>query len=323
MVRCLTWLAPAGIIFRPMRNTFIRATLLAAAVLAPAEDLDAQESPPVSVSWRPHQPLQGSVVQIVVLFSDLPAAAESLPPVRGHLAGQPLHFERTNRGLYRALGGIPISAAETIPLILELGAPGDTEDRTVRIPVAAGEFTVERLSVASQFVEPPDSALQARIDRERALARAVSRRTHDTERLWHGTFALPVQGRVTSPFGKGREFNGKVQSRHMGTDLNGVIGTPVTAPNRGVVALTGDFYYAGRVVYLDHGAGLVSVFMHLSEIAVTPGDTVEAGQLIGRVGATGRVTGPHLHWTARYGSISFDPLTLFAAELDAFETAAP
>jgi murein DD-endopeptidase MepM/ murein hydrolase activator NlpD len=306
-----------------MRQSIIRGAVLTATVLAPAAVLDAQDSSPVSVSWRPQQPVQGSVVQIVVLFSDVPATAESVPPVRGHLAGQPLHFERTNRGLYRALGGIPISSAETIPLILELGAPGDTEDRTVRIPVTAGEFTVERLSVAPQFVAPPDSALQVRIDGERAQSRAVSRRTHETERLWRGVFALPVTGRVTSPFGKGREFNGKVQSRHMGTDLNGVTGTPVTAPNRGVVALTGDFYYAGRVVYLDHGAGLVSVFMHLSEIAVARGDTVETGQLIGRVGATGRVTGPHLHWTARYGSISFDPLTLFNADLGEFETSSP
>jgi murein DD-endopeptidase MepM/ murein hydrolase activator NlpD len=76
-------------------------------------------------------------------------------------------------------------------------------------------------------------------------------------------------------------------------------------------------------VYLDHGAGLVTVYMHLSEIAVAEGDTVETGQLLGRVGATGRVTGPHLHWTARYGSVSFDPLTLFAADLTAFDGAGP
>jgi murein DD-endopeptidase MepM/ murein hydrolase activator NlpD len=234
-----------------------------------------------------------------------------------------LHFERTNRGLYRAVGAIPVSAAATIPLLLELGRPGEAEDRAVRIPVTAGEFTVEQLSVAPQFVAPPDSALRVRIAEERARAGEVSRRTHATRRLWHGTFELPVDGRVTSPFGKGREFNGVVQSRHMGTDLSGATGTPVRAPNRGVIALTGDFYYAGRVVYLDHGSGLVTVYMHLSEIAVAEGDTVETGQLLGRVGATGRVTGPHLHWTARYGSVSFDPLTLFAADLAAFDAAGP
>ncbi|MDH5549301.1 MAG: M23 family metallopeptidase, partial [Gemmatimonadota bacterium] len=97
-----------------------------------------------------------------------------------------------------------------------------------------------------------------------------------------------------------------------------VIGTPVKAANRGVVALTGDFYYAGNVVYLDHGRGLMTVYMHLSQIHVQRGDTVAAGQVIGDVGATGRVTGPHLHWVARYGPISVDPLSLARAALAAF-----
>lgn len=303
-----------------MSGIRVRPVLVVLVALATATGVRGQETPPpVSVSWTPHQPRQGSAVQIVVLFSDAPAVAESDPPIRGHLAGQVLHFERTNRGLYRAIGAIPISAAATIPLLIELGPPGASHDRTVRIPVSEGDFTTERLSVAPQFVTPPDSALQTRIAAERARAHAVSQRTHATGRLWRGAFVLPVAGRVTSPFGKGREFNGAVQSRHMGTDLSGTMGTAVRAPNRGVVALTGDFYYAGRVVYLDHGAGLVTVYMHLSEIAVTEGDTVDTGQLLGRVGATGRVTGPHLHWTARYGSVSFDPLTLFAADLAAFD----
>lgn len=306
-----------------MHHALTRSAIAVLAALAVGPTVRAQDGAPVSVSWTPYQPRQGSAVQLVVLFSDVPAAAESIAPVRGHLAGQPLHFERTNRGLYRAIGAIPVSAARTIPLLLELGPGAEARDTTVRIPVAEGEFTVERLSVAPQFVAPPDSALRVRIAEERARAGAVSRRTHSTERLWRGTFQVPVEGRVTSPFGKGREFNGEVQSRHMGTDLSGSTGTPVRAPNRGVVALTGDFYYAGRVVYLDHGAGLVTVYMHLSEISVAEGDTVEAGQLLGRVGATGRVTGPHLHWTARYGSVSFDPLTLFEAELTAFDAAHP
>jgi murein DD-endopeptidase MepM/ murein hydrolase activator NlpD len=314
---------PAGIIFRTMRLLLSRTVCTALVAVAVASPAAAQQETPVTISWTPQQPRQGSAVQIVVLFSDVPTVGDSIPPVRGHLAGQQLHFERTNRGLYRAIGAIPVSATTTIPLLLELGPPGEGQDRTVRIPVTEGEFTVERLSVAPQYVSPPDSALRIRIAEERARAGEVSRRTHATRRLWQGTFAVPVDGRVTSPFGKGREFNGVVQSRHMGTDLSGITGTPVRAPNRGVVALTGDFYYAGRVVYLDHGAGLITVYMHLSEIAVTQGDTVETGQLLGRVGATGRVTGPHLHWTARYGSVSFDPLSLFTAELEAFQTAAP
>jgi murein DD-endopeptidase MepM/ murein hydrolase activator NlpD len=285
--------------------------------------LVGQQSPSVTVSWLPEQARQGSIVQLVVLLSETPAVADSVAPVRGRLGDQTLAFERTNRGLYRALGPVPVNRTERIPLVLEIGPLDEPIDRTVWIPVVSGEFTVEELTVAPEFAAAPDSALSARIADERARARTVSRTALSTPRLWRGPFTLPVAGRVTSPFGKGREFNGKLQSRHMGTDLSGQTGTPVHAANRGVVALTGDFYYAGRVVYVNHGAGLVTVYMHLSEIAVSEGDPVEAGQLIGRVGATGRVTGPHLHWTLRYGGISVDPLSIMEQDLSAFVSAAP
>lgn len=240
-------------------------------------------------------------------------------PIRGTLAGQPLHFEWDGVRAYRALGAVPVSTSGSIPLLLAVpDGAGGSVDRTVRIPVAPGNFTVEQLRVAPRFVEPPDSALAARIAAERSQAAVVARRSHRTRRLWSGEFVVPVTGRVTSRFGDAREFNGTIQSRHMGTDLNGLIGTPVKAANRGVVALIGDFYYAGNVVYLDHGRGLMTVYMHLSEILVQRGDTVAAGQVIGQVGATGRVTGPHLHWVARYGPISVDPLSLTKAALAEF-----
>jgi hypothetical protein len=273
----------------------------------------------VTVSWLPEEARQGSIVQFIVMVSEAPPVADSVAPVRGRLGDQPLRFERTNRGLYRALGPIPVNRTERMPLVLEIGPLDDPIDRTVWIPVVSGEFTVEKLTVAPQFASPPDSALAVRIAGERARARAVSRTALRTPRLWKGGFVTPVDGRVTSPFGKGREFNGQLQSRHMGTDLSGQTGTPVRAANRGIVALTGDFHYAGRVVYVNHGAGLVTVYMHLSEILVPEGDPIDTGQLIGRVGATGRVTGPHLHWTLRYGGISVDPLTILDHDLSVFE----
>jgi murein DD-endopeptidase MepM/ murein hydrolase activator NlpD len=115
---------------------------------------------------------------------------------------------------------------------------------------------------------------------------------------------------VTSGFGRGRVFNGTVTSRHMGTDFAGAVGAPVRAANRGVVRIVDRFYLGGNVVYIDHGAGLVTAYLHLSQADVAVGDTVQRGQIIGRVGATGRVTGPHLHLIARYGQITVDPLTL-------------
>jgi murein DD-endopeptidase MepM/ murein hydrolase activator NlpD len=130
---------------------------------------------------------------------------------------------------------------------------------------------------------------------------------------------MPRDTRVTSWFGSGREFNGTVQSRHTGTDFQGGVGAPVNAAARGVVALSDTLLLAGRALYIDHGAGLVTAYFHLSEALVAAGDTVDAGQTIGRVGASGRVTGPHLHWVVRYGPISVDPLSLIALR-DAIET---
>ena len=97
----------------------------------------------------------------------------------------------------------------------------------------------------------------------------------------------------------------------MGVDFDGETGDPIVASNRGVVALIGDFYYAGNVVYVDHGKGLITIYMHMTEVDVTEGQVVEGGEQIGKVGATGRVTGPHVHWTARYGRVSVDGMSLF------------
>jgi murein DD-endopeptidase MepM/ murein hydrolase activator NlpD len=103
-----------------------------------------------------------------------------------------------------------------------------------------------------------------------------------------------------------------VTSRHLGTDFAGATGTPVKAAGRAVVALVAHFYLAGRAVYLDHGGGLVTGYFHLSRVSVAAGDTVAAGAVIGAVGRSGRATGPHLHWIARYGAITVDPMSLFA-----------
>jgi murein DD-endopeptidase MepM/ murein hydrolase activator NlpD len=118
-------------------------------------------------------------------------------------------------------------------------------------------------------------------------------------------------------FGVSRVFNGVVRSRHLGVDFAGARGAPVRAANRGVVALVADLYLSGTTLLIDHGAGLVTGYLHLSRALVAPGDTVARGQLIGRVGASGRVTGPHLHWLAAYGHITFDPLDLLRLNLTA------
>jgi murein DD-endopeptidase MepM/ murein hydrolase activator NlpD len=193
---------------------------------------------------------------------------------------------------------------------------------TLRASVAPSraEYPVEKLRVAPTFGRAPDSALAARIRRESERANAVAVASHETPRLWTAPFRHPRESRITSGFGRGREFNGAITSRHLGTDFAGATGAPVRAANRGVVRLVGRFYYGGNVIYVDHGEGLTSAYLHLSRQLVAEGDTVERGQVIGRVGATGRVTGPHLHLIIRYGRVTVDPLSLFSLAGDSSST---
>jgi len=116
--------------------------------------------------------------------------------------------------------------------------------------------------------------------------------------------------RITSGFDGRRTSNGAVTSRHMGTDYAGAVGAPVRASNRGVVRHVDRFHLGGHVIYLDHGEGFVTAYLHLSKQLVDEGDTVSRNAVIGHVGATGRVTGPHMHFIARYGAITVDPLSL-------------
>jgi murein DD-endopeptidase MepM/ murein hydrolase activator NlpD len=208
---------------------------------------------------------------------------------------------------------VPIESGDSfrISLFVRRGEVMDTI--VVALPVKQGGYPSEVLAVPPAFVKP-DSAAAARIQSEIAKSREISRQSQEGPRLWRGAFRLPRPSRITSPFGSARVFNGEVQSRHLGTDFAGAIGAPVRSAGRGVVALVADFYLAGRAVYIDHGAGLVTAYFHLSRADVRRGQTVSAGQRIGAVGRSGRVTGPHLHWVARYGAISVDPMSLLRLE---------
>lgn len=277
---------------------------LAASCLA-LGTLGAQSS---RISVLPARPAPGALVRVVVVAA--PAGADSVVAVRGTMAGEPLHFERAAAGSYRAAGGVPVDAASTTAEAIIAHASGRAD--TVRAEIALPPLPPpkEKLDVASRFGQPLDSALEARVAREVEIAHQVGRRSHETPRLWTAPFAKPRPSAVTSRFGAGRTFNGRVTSRHLGVDLRGGAGAPVRAANRGVVAAVDTFYLGGRIIYLDHGAGIVTAYMHLSKLLVAVGDTVARGQRIGLVGATGRVTGPHLHWAARYGSLTVNPLDL-------------
>jgi murein DD-endopeptidase MepM/ murein hydrolase activator NlpD len=259
------------------------------------------------ISWAPEQPGQGQLFVLRVT----PAADKRVSEVRGMTAGETLHFDRTERGVFESLAAVPIATEGSMPVhVTIVYADGREEDLSPTITVAAGQYRHERLTVAPALGRPLDSAQQTRLARDRSQAAEVSRLAHRSPRLWTDELVLPRRARVTSGFGNGRVFNGRVSSRHMGLDLDGALGDTVIAVARGVVVLVDRFLLAGNIVYLNHGGGLLSGYFHLSEQLVAPGDTVVAGTPIGRVGATGRVTGPHLHWVVRYGSTSVDPRSL-------------
>jgi murein DD-endopeptidase MepM/ murein hydrolase activator NlpD len=263
----------------------------------------------VALSWHGGPPRQGAFAYLVVEAGDGPAFIS----VHGTLDSLPLDFVRVPGDRFAALAAVPIDAVDSVTVLLRLDfAKGRTRSVERRLPVTRARFPVERLAVDPRFTRPPDSVLRARIERERDLARGVTEQALGTRRLWSAPFVAPRKSRITSTFGIGRVFNGRLQSRHLGTDFDGIVGDPVVAANRGVVALVGDFYYAGRVLYLNHGAGLITAYLHLSDVVVATGDTVNAGQLIGRVGRSGRVTGPHLHWAVRVGASSVDGQSLLA-----------
>jgi murein DD-endopeptidase MepM/ murein hydrolase activator NlpD len=253
--------------------------------------------PPEGVRVEPARPVAGTLFQVVV------RPADGARPTGGRVGREPLHFTRAADGAWRALAAVRVDGPDAVRVRVTFDGAPDAERR---VPIGRGTYRLERLAVAPAFGRAPDSAVTARLVAESILVARVVRESHERERLWSGTWTAPRPGRVTSGFGNGREYNGVVQSRHTGVDYAGAVGAPVRAPARAVVALVDRFHLGGNVVYLDHGAGLTTAYLHLSRTDVAAGDTVEAGQVIGRVGATGRVTGPHLHWIARQGAVSFD-----------------
>lgn len=265
--------------------------------------------PPWEASWVPAEPVQGHL--FVIRVPPPPDSGfASLASVTGEAAGEPLHFGPPG---WESLAAVPITATDTIDAwVTATYVDGRTQTDSLRIPVSAGEYEHERLTVAPRFGSPPNEADQVRMRRDRFRARWVARGAHATPRLWGSDVRLPRASRVTSAFGTGREFNGQVASRHMGLDLAGRRGDTVWAAADGVVALVDEFLLAGNLVYLNHGAGLMTGYFHLSEPLVKTGDRVPAGTPIGLVGATGRVTGPHLHWVVRYGNTSVAPRSLLA-----------
>ena len=185
---------------------------------------------------------------------------------------------------------------------------GPTYNQRLNLTIEAKDFPTRRLTVGPKFVSPPQDQL-ARIRHESRLLSSIFS-TVSSQPQWTDSFLSPVSGAPNSGFGKRSIFNGKPRSPHSGTDFDADQGTPVASPNGGEIMLAEDLYYTGNTVVVDHGLGLYSLFAHLSAYSVKVGDSVSRSQVIGRVGATGRVTGPHLHWTVRLRTARVDPISL-------------
>lgn len=284
----------------------------AAAPAAPAVELETIDAPPplapwlpAAVRWDPSSPREGSALGLRVTP---PPAGRQPVAVDGELGGEPVHFGRIGDEWF-GLAPLPPGRAGSMPLELRFRDRFDsTYVQRASVDVAPRHYTEDRLRVAPRYAKPPKSEL-AKIAEDRKIVGDVLS-TVTPHWLLSGSFAWPHRGRITSHFGERRVFNGELKSRHWGTDISGNPGQPVRAADRGRVALIRHLYYAGNAVYLDHGMGVFTAYFHLSKTLVHEGQVVDKGEEIGEVGATGRVTGPHLHWSLYIDGIHLDATSL-------------
>lgn len=252
---------------------------------------------------------QTTVAQGGVLLVELTASAHPRPgSIAGTWHGAPVPvWSGPAQGTWRALLGVDLERpAGPSPLVV---SGPDGASCSVSVGIEAGNFVVRRLQVAKRYVElsPKD---QARADRDAARLKTIFAKT-SPERLWEGGFRFPVAGAGPSDnFGQKRILNGEPRSPHAGVDFSVPSGTAVSAPQRGRVVLASTLFFSGRTVILDHGLGLFSFYGHLSAVAVETGEVVKTGDRLGAVGATGRATGPHLHWSVRINEARVNPLAL-------------
>ncbi|MBI2361125.1 MAG: M23 family metallopeptidase [Deltaproteobacteria bacterium] len=254
----------------------------------------------------PAEVFQGGLVRITV-------SGEEVAEVSGFLTNRSIAFFAEAGGSYSALLGVDLEHKPG-PLAITIRGRGKGKepwDRSLLLHVKEKTFPHEELTVPSTF-DRIDEATRKRIERERAaLERLWALAT--PRRLWEGGFVRPVSGGVTSPFGLRRIINGYPRLPHGGVDLKGSLGTEIRAANHGRVIVRDDFYFSGKSIVVDHGAGLYTMYFHLSDFAVEKDAFVRKGDVIGRVGMSGRVTGPHLHWGARLNGARIDPFEMVDA----------
>lgn len=295
-----------------IRSRFFRDSAAAAVIVA----LGWFATPAVAASWSVRAVPAALVNGGPVLFRvKTTARIESLS---GKWLGHdvPFSFDRTSKTWF-ALAGVGF---ETPPgrYVLELSGQRKADDPvtfTQKFTIRAGSYPKIRaqLTVGGKFTEPtPEQLKQIDVD-QKVKEDYLSRVTPDRE--WDGNFVAPAQAEISDVYGSQRIFNGKAQRPHYGLDYRVPTGTPVAAMNKGTVLLARPLYFEGNCVVIDHGQGLLTLYLHLSEIKVKEGENVTRGQEIGLSGGTGRATGPHLHVAVRWEGTYLDPARLMKLQL--------
>lgn len=277
--------------------------VLAAALLLIVPQGPAALALRMSAAARAMQP--GEVV--VLTISGVAASAQ----VRARAFERDLAPFQDEKQEWKVIVGIDLETKPgKYPVTVEAGPAAKPVRGTHTLVVRSKAFPTRQLKVDNAFVNPPESA-QARIAQDtRDLERCW--RDAAAARLWTTGFIRPVPQQANSAFGSRSVFNGQMRNPHTGADFLSPAGQAVVAPGAGRIVLAKDLYFSGNAVVIDHGTGVLSLLAHLSSIAVQENTTVAAGDLVGKVGATGRVTGPHLHWTVRVSGARVDPLSLLA-----------
>lgn len=261
----------------------------------------------VVLDWR------GQTVTVPVTPAEagsIDAGSIDAGPVAGTRTGTSAGAASPVRWSGQAILAVPLDAkpgTETLRARV-VGQPKAAPTVTRAIAVVRAAYPEQRLTVEGKYVNPDKAALDRHEAERTRVKAALALRT--PERLWTLPMQRPVPGEVSSLFGLRRVFNGEPRAPHRGLDLRGEAGEPVTACAAGRVVLAENHYFAGNSVYIDHGMGVVSMYFHLSAINVAPGQMVAQGQVIGKVGSTGRVTGPHLHFGMAVLGDMVDPQVL-------------
>ncbi|MCR4301564.1 MAG: peptidoglycan DD-metalloendopeptidase family protein [Sulfuricaulis sp.] len=233
----------------------------------------------------------------------VPVAPDTEPVPLVHYDNQRV-LVMPHAGKWQAVVGLPLSLSPG-PQTLHVGS-GTERKREISFDVRSKVYAEQRLTIENRRLVEPSAEDLARIEQETEVIRAVFT-TWSEFPFKFLQFRPPAQGRLSSLFGLRRFFNNEPRQSHSGIDIAAPTGTPVVAPLGGIVVETGEYFFNGKTVFLDHGQGLICMFNHLSRILVERGKRVETGEKIGEIGMTGRVTGPHLHWTVSLNNSRVDP----------------